>query len=157
MEESLIALSGVPNKPGVEGYILSKLSDGFIDIDMIAQNATDKDKTDFTFTIQRKDYPKAINAVKLLAEELGAATPRSNPNVAKLSLVGIGMRSHAGVASHMFRALGNADINIQMITTSEIKISVVIDEDRLEHGVRAVHEAFELDKLSLEKQQALME
>lgn len=156
-EEALIALSGVPNRAGVEGHILSQISDANIEIDMIAQNAADKDVTDFTFTVSRKDYPKAFASVQKLAKELGANAPKSNPNVAKLSLVGIGMRSHAGVASNMFRALGNAGINIQMITTSEIKISVVIDEESLDRGVRAVHEAFELDKLPQEEQQAFME
>lgn len=156
-EEALIALSGVPNRAGMEGYILGKVSAANIEIDMIAQNATDKEITDFTFTVSRKDFPTTLKTVQQLAEELGAKPLKTNPKVAKLSLVGIGMRSHAGVASNMFRALGNAGINIQMITTSEIKISVVIDEDSLDRGVRAVHEAFELDKLSLEKHQAFME
>ncbi len=156
-EESLIALSAVPNRAGIEGQILGKISDAQIEIDMIAQNASDQDKTDFTFTVQRKDFPKALKIVETLAAELGALSPKTNPKVAKLSLVGIGMRSHAGVASNMFRALGNANINIQMITTSEIKISVVIDEDSLERGVRAVHEAFGLDKLSVETHQDFME
>lgn len=156
-EEALIALSQVPNRAGIEGHILGKVSDANIGIDMIAQNATNNAMTDFTFTVNRKDHSKTFQMVQQLADELGAHPPKCNPNVAKLSLVGIGMRSHAGVASNMFRALGNAGINIQMITTSEIKISVVIDENCLERGVRAVHEAFELDKLPLEKQQAFSE
>lgn len=156
-EESLVSLSGVPNQAGIEGKILGMVSEANIEIDMIAQNATDKDTTDFTFTLQRRDYPKVIKLIEEFADELKAVSLKSNPNVAKLSLVGIGMRSHTGVASNMFKALGHAGINIQMITTSEIKISVVIDEDKLENGVRAVHEAFELDKLPLERQQAFME
>lgn len=156
-EEALVALSGMPNRPGVEGHILSMISAANIEIDMIAQNATDKETADFTFTVPRKDYPQTLKIMQQLADEYGAISPKSNPKVAKLSLVGIGMRSHAGVASNMFTALGKVGINIQMITTSEIKISVVIDEDSLESGVRAVHEAFELDKLSVEKQQAFME
>ena len=148
-EESLVSLSGVPNQAGIEGKILGMVSEANIEIDMIAQNATDKDTTDFTFTLQRRDYPKVIKLIEEFADELKAVSLKSNPNVAKLSLVGIGMRSHTGVASNMFKALGDAGINIQMITTSEIKISVVIDEDKLENGVRAVHEAFELDKLPL--------
>jgi aspartate kinase len=156
-EEALIALSGVPNRAGVEGQILEKISEANVEIDMIAQNATDKEITDFTFTVQRKDYPRVLQMMEHFAEELGAVSLKSNPKVAKLSLVGIGMRSHTGVASNMFRALGNAGINIQMITTSEIKISVVVDEGHLERGVRAVHEAFELDKLPSEKQQDFME
>lgn len=156
-EEALIALSGVPNRPGIEGHILGKVSEANVEIDMIAQNATDKATTDFTFTVQRKDSAKTLHIVEELATELRAVSVNSNPNVAKLSLVGIGMRSHAGVASNMFKALGQAGINIQMITTSEIKISVVINESDLENGVRAVHEAFELDKLQVEKQQAFTE
>ncbi|MHB1947988.1 MAG: aspartate kinase [Gammaproteobacteria bacterium] len=156
-EEALIALSGVPNRTGVEGYILGTVSDANIEIDMIAQNATENGTTDLTFTVQRKDYSKALQIIQGLADELKAVSLESNPNVAKVSLVGIGMRSHTGVASNMLRALGNAGINIQMITTSEIKISVVIDENNLEGGVRAIHEAFELDKLQLEKQQAFTE
>lgn len=155
--EAIIALAGVPNRAGIEGYILGQISDADIEIDMIAQNASNKETTDFTFTVQRKDYAKALKIVEYLAKELGATSCKTNPNVAKLSLVGIGMRSHTGVASNMFRALGNAGINIQMITTSEIKISVVIDEDSLENGVRAVHQAFELDKPPLERQQVFME
>lgn len=156
-EEAIISLSGVPNRAGVEGLILGKISDANIEIDMIAQNAGTKEISDFTFTLQRKDYPKAIKIVEGLATELGAMSLKSNANVAKLSLVGIGMRSHSGVASSMFKALGNADINIQMITTSEIKISVVIAESDLERGVQAVHTAFELDKLPIEKEYIGME
>jgi len=147
-EEAIISLSGVPNRPGVEGHILSKVSEANIGIDMIAQNATDGETTDFTFTVQRRDYPRTLRIIEHLATELGAATVRSNTHVAKLSAVGIGMRSHAGVASTMFNALGAAGINIQMITTSEIKISVVLDESVLDQGIRAVHEAFQLDTLT---------
>jgi aspartate kinase len=156
-EEAIVALSGVPNKAGVEGQILGMVSEANIEIDMIAQNATNSIHTDFTFTVQRKDYPKTLKLMQILANEIGAVSVKSNPKVAKLSLVGLGMRSHTGVASTMFKALGDANINIQMITTSEIKISVVIDEDCLERGVRAVHEAFELDKAVAEKQHLYME
>lgn len=156
-EEAIIAINGVPNRAGIEGYILGLVSDANIEIDMIAQNATDKDTTDFTFTQHRKDYPKTLSIIERISREIGAMSVKSNPKVAKLSLVGVGMRSHTGVASKMFQALGEKGINIQMITTSEIKISVVIDEEQLEHGVRAIHEAFELDKLAVEKQQTFME
>lgn len=155
-EEALISLSRVPNRAGMEGLILGMISDANIEIDMIAQNATDKETADFTFTVQRQDLPTSIKIIQKLADELGAIV-KSQANVAKLSLVGIGMRSHSGVASTMFKALGAQEINIQMITTSEIKISVVIAEDVLEKGVRALHEAFDLDRLPLEKQQAFME
>ena len=156
-EEAIIALNGVPNRAGIEGQILGLVSDANIEIDMIAQNATDKETNDFTFTLHRKDHPKTLRIIQQLADELGIASIKSNTHVAKLSLVGIGMRSHSGVASKMFQALGKAGINIQMITTSEIKISVVIDEESLERGIHAVHAAFELDKLPSEKKSSLME
>jgi aspartate kinase len=156
-EEAILSLSGVPNRAGVEAEILAALSDANIEIDMIAQNASNQEHTDFTFTVQRKDHPKALQLVEQLAATLGAVSIKSNPNVAKLSLIGLGMRSHTGVASTMFKALGDMNINIQMITTSEIKISVVIAEDTLETGVRAVHEAFELHKIAAERQHAFME
>src|SRR5207237_2684438 len=110
-EEALIALTGVPNKMGVEGYILGKVSEANIEIDMIAQNATDKDTTDFTFTQHRKDYPKTLDIMQQLSSELGAFSVKTNAKVAKLSLIGIGMRSHTGVASKMFKALGDVGIN----------------------------------------------
>lgn len=156
-EEAIIAINGVPNKAGIEGYILGQISDANIEIDMIAQNATNKATTDFTFTQHRKDYSKTLSIMQRLGTELGAISVKTNPKVAKLSLIGIGMRSHTGVASKMFKALGDAGINIQMITTSEIKISVIIDEDCLEKGVKVIHDAFELDKLSEEKQRVFTE
>ncbi len=156
-EEAIISLSNVPNRAGMEGLILSMVSAENIEIDMIAQNATDKETNDFTFTLQRKDHPKTLKIMQQLAQEIGEISVKSNAKVAKLSLVGIGMRSHAGVASMMFKALGDVGINIQMITTSEIKISVVIDETVLEKGVHAVHKAFDLDKLAVTKHDAFME
>ena len=123
-EEAIISLSGVPRQTGIEGRILGKVSQANIEIDMIAQNAAIENKSDFTFTVHRREYSKAMKVVEELAAELGAITIKTNAKVAKLSLVGIGMRSHTGVASTMFKALGNEGINIQMITTSEIKISV---------------------------------
>ncbi|MDR3477573.1 MAG: aspartate kinase [Gammaproteobacteria bacterium] len=156
-EEAIISMTGVPNRAGIEGHILGLVSDAHIEIDMIAQNATDKDHTDFTFTVQRQDAPKTLKLIEAIASDLGAVAVKSNDKVAKLSLVGIGMRSHTGVASTMFKALGRVNINIQMITTSEIKISVIINEDCLEKGVRAVHEAFELHKSAAERHLAFME
>src|SRR3990167_8103072 len=156
-KEALLSLAGVPNRAGVEGKILSMVSEANIEIDMIAQNASDKETTDFTFTVRRKDHAKTLQIIQYLANELNAISVKSNPSVAKLSLVGIGMRSHSGVASTMFNALGSKGINIQIITTSEIKISVVIDESMLEEGVKAVHDAFELDKLASGTQAAYME
>ncbi len=146
-EEAIISLSGIPRQIGMEGRIVDKISQAHIEIDMIAQNTTAEDTVDFTFTVQRREYAKAMQVVEDLAKELGGDIKiKTNAKVAKLSLVGIGMRSHTGVASTMFKALGAAEINIQMITTSEIKISVVVDESQLEAGVRAIHSAFELDK-----------
>ena len=146
-EEAIISISGIPRQLGTEGRIVEKISLANIEIDMIAQNTTAHDTVDFTFTVQRREHAKALQVVTELAQELGNATTiKTNAKVAKLSLVGIGMRSHAGVATTMFKALGAAAINIQMITTSEIKISVVVDETQLDAGVRAVHQAFELDK-----------
>ncbi len=145
-EEAIISLSGVPRQIGIEGFILSKVSEANIEIDMIAQNATAQETIDFTFTVSRKEFAKAMRVVEELANAWGGVVIKTNPKVAKLSLVGIGMRSHTGVASTMFKTLGEAGINIQMITTSEIKISVVLDETHLERGVQAVHTAFELDK-----------
>jgi aspartate kinase len=156
-EEAIISLSGIPKQLGLEGHILGKISDAHIEIDMIAQNTTAQDTIDFTFTVQRREFPKALIIVEELASKLGAISTKTNAKVAKLSLVGIGMRSHTGVASTMFKALGDASINIQMITTSEIKISVVIDETQLERGIKAVHDAFELDKLPLPSEMAFIE
>ncbi len=145
-EEALFSLVGVPNRMGIEGHILGQISQANIEVDMIAQSTSDKQTTDFTFTVQRKDQAKTLEIVEKLAKELGAASVKNHPHVAKLSLVGVGMRSHSGVATTMFNALGRDEITILMITTSDIKISVMIDESLLEKGVRAVHEAFELDK-----------
>lgn len=156
-EEAIISLSGLPRETGMEGRILGKVSDANIEIDMIAQNTSAEDKSDFTFTVLRREYLKAIKAMEELAGELGSITIKTNPKVAKLSLVGIGMRSHTGVASTMFKALGKENINIQMITTSEIKISVVVDEMHLERGVKAIHQAFELDKAQMTPNSSLFE
>lgn len=156
-EEAIISLSGVPRQVGLEGQILSKVSEANIEIDMIAQNATANGTIDFTFTVQRREYPKALSIIEEMASKLGAVSVKTNAKVAKLSLVGIGMRSHAGVATTMCRSLGEAGINIQMITTSEIKISVVVDESHLERGIKAVHAAFELDKLPPPTPQTLIE
>lgn len=147
-EEAIISLAEVPHQIGIEGDILSLISDANIEIDMIAQNAIAKKTSDFTFTLHRQDYTKALKMIEKLKNNLPHIVIKSNDNVAKLSLVGIGMRSHSGVATLMFKVLGKENISIQMITTSEIKISVVILEDQLEKAVNALHKAFELDKLN---------
>ncbi|MBV9575013.1 MAG: aspartate kinase [Gammaproteobacteria bacterium] len=155
-EEAIISLSGIPRAAGIEGCILDKVSQANIEIDMIAQNAA-QDTIDFTFTVHRREHTKVLKLIEELMEKLGAVSVKTNAKVAKLSLVGIGMRSHTGVASTMFKALGQAGINIQMITTSEIKISVVVDETHLEQGVRAIHQAFGLDKLHLPQLETCVE
>lgn len=156
-EEAIITLSGVPNFAGVEGYILGKISDAHIEVDMITQSASSKDCIDLTFSVHRKNYMAAWNIATQLSQELKAASVSNNHKVVKLSIVGIGMRTQTGVASTMFQALGKAGIPIQMITTSEIKISVVIDEEHLETGVRVIHQAFELDKLQSKVQMSMVE
>lgn len=156
-EEAIISLNGMPRQTGMEGRILEKVSEAQIEIDMIAQSTTLQNTFDFTFTVNRREHLKALKIVEELALEIGAGSVKTNAKVAKLSLVGIGMRSHTGVASLMFKTLGAAGINIQMITTSEIKISVVVDEMHLEQGVRAVHQAFELDKVPMSPEQIYIE
>ena len=156
-EETLISLSGMPQKIGLEGYLLGKLAAANIEVDMIAQNTTGQNSVDFTFTMQRREHSKALKLIEELSTEWGAITLRTNPKVAKISLVGIGMRSHTGVAETMFKALGDAGISIQMITTSEIKISVVVDEIYVEQGVKAIHQAFNLDKLPESHKHAFIE
>ncbi len=156
-EEAVIALAGVPHFAGVEGYILGKISDAHIEVDMITQNTVGKNTIDLIFSVPRKSYMAAWNIVTQLAQELKAASVSNNHKVVKLSIVGIGMRTQTGVASTMFQALGKVGIPIQMITTSEIKISVVIDEEHLESGVRAIHQAFELDKLPHKMQISMAE
>ena len=125
--------------------ILGPVSGANIEVDMIVQNVSHDNTTDFTFTVHRNDYQKALDVLKQTAEAIGAREVSGDTNIAKVSIVGVGMRSHAGVASRMFEALAKENINIQMISTSEIKISVVIEEKYLELAVRALHTAFELD------------
>ena len=124
--------------------ILGPVSDANIEVDMIVQNVSDDGSTDFTFTVRRSDYDHAFSLLKTVAQDIEAVEVSGDNRIAKLSMVGVGMRSHAGVASKMFRVLSEESINIQMISTSEIKISVVIDEKYLELAARALHAAFEL-------------
>lgn len=146
-DEAKLTMVGVPDQPGVAHRILGPVSDASIEVDMIVQNISeDGTTTDFTFTVHRNDYERTCEILKRVREELGAREVTGDNRIVKLSLVGVGMRSHAGIASRMFEALAAEGINIRMITTSEIKISVVVDEKYLELGVRALHEAFELDK-----------
>jgi len=145
-DEAQLTVSGVPDQPGVAYKILSAVSDLNVEVDMIVQNVGADDMTDFTFTVHRNDYEKSLDALRGIAGEIGAREVSGDTRIVKVSLVGVGMRSHAGIASKMFEVLGKEGINIRMISTSEIKISVVIDEKYLELAVRALHDAFELEK-----------
>jgi aspartate kinase len=145
-DEAKLTILGVPDQPGVAHKIIGPISSQNIEVDMIIQNIShDTGRTDFTFTVNRVDFNRARDILQQTAEEMGAREVLSDDKIVKISLVGVGMRSHAGIASKMFEALANEGINIRMISTSEIKISVVVDEKYLELGVRALHEAFELE------------
>ena len=143
-DEAKLTVLGVPDTPGVAYRILGPIGNANIEVDVIVQNVAEDKSTDFTFTVHRNDMEQAEKILQRVAGELKAREVRSDDKIAKISLVGVGMRSHAGVASQMFAALADVGINIQMITTSEIKISVVIDEKFLELAVRSLHSAFEL-------------
>ncbi|KAA6187897.1 aspartate kinase [Thiohalocapsa marina] len=144
-DEAKLTILGVPDQPGVAHKILGPISDANIEVDMIVQNvAAHEQTTDFTFTVHRNDYTKAMDILRATAESLSAREVLGDEKIVKISLVGVGMRSHAGIATRMFEALAREGINIRMISTSEIKISVVVDERYLELGVRALHEAFDL-------------
>ncbi|GGY65228.1 aspartate kinase [Marinobacter zhanjiangensis] len=143
-DEAKLTISGVPDTPGIALRILKPVSDANIEVDMIVQNVGADNHTDFTFTVHRNDFRRTREILDKLASELGAREVAGDDRIAKVSIVGVGMRSHAGVATRMFEALSNEGINIRMISTSEIKISVVIDEKYLELAVRALHSAFEL-------------
>ncbi|WP_447747159.1 aspartate kinase [Pseudomonas nicosulfuronedens] len=144
-DEAKLTIRGVPDTPGVAFKILGPISAANVEVDMIVQNVAHDNTTDFTFTVHRNDYLAALEILKQTAVGIGAREATGDTNIAKVSIVGVGMRSHAGVASRMFEALAKETINIQMISTSEIKVSVVIEEKYLELAVRALHTAFELD------------
>ncbi len=143
-DEAKVTVMGIPDEPGIAAKLLGPVSHANIDVDMIVQNAPYQGRTDFTFTVHRNDYEKALTLLRKNAIELGAVGVDGSPRIAKISLVGVGMRSHAGIASRMFATLGRENINIIMVTTSEIKISVGVDEKYLELGVRALHAEFKL-------------
>jgi aspartate kinase len=146
-DEAKLTALRVPDQPGVAHLILGPIAEANIDVDMIIQNvAADGKSTDFTFTVHRNDYERGLEILQKVAGEMGASEVSGDPKIVKISLVGVGMRSHAGIASTMFETLAKEGINIKMISTSEIKISVVVDEKYLELGVRALHEAFQLDQ-----------
>ena len=145
-DEAKITVLGVPDRPGVAYHILGPVAEANIEVDMIIQNQSVDGKTDFTFTVPRNDYQRALDVLNGTKDQLGAASITGDAKVSKISVVGVGMRSHVGVASKMFRTLSEEGINIMMISTSEIKISVLIDEKYMELAVRALHKAFELEK-----------
>jgi aspartate kinase len=143
-DEAKITVQGVPDKPGIAYQILGPVADANIDVDMIVQNAGMHGLTDFSFTVPRNDYARAKKLIEQVQKHIGAKELIGDDRIAKVSIVGVGMRSHCGIASKAFRALSEEGINIQMISTSEIKISVVIDEKYLELAVRVLHDAFDL-------------
>jgi aspartate kinase len=146
-DEAKISVVGVPDKPGIAYQILGAVAEANIEVDMIIQNISKDGKTDFSFTVNRNDFARALDLLKdKVAPALGAKEVIGDTKICKVSIVGIGMRSHVGIASKMFRALSEEGINIQMISTSEIKTSVVIDEKYMELAVRALHKAFDLDQ-----------
>jgi aspartate kinase len=145
-DEAKVTILGVPDKPGVAFRILGPVAEANIDVDVIIQNVSHDGKTDFSFTVHRNDYQRTLDLLKnQVAPATGASQVSGDPRICKVSIVGIGMKSHVGVAATMFRTLSEEGINIQMISTSEIKTSVVIDEKYMELAVRALHRTFELD------------
>ncbi|MBC6962386.1 MAG: aspartate kinase [Nitrosomonas sp.] len=146
-DESKITVVGVPDHPGIAYQILGPVADANIDVDMIIQNVGHDDTTDFSFTVNRSDYVRTMDILKqVVLPHIGAREVIGGEKIAKVSLIGVGMRSHAGIASKMFRVLAEEGINIRMIATSEIKISVVVDEKYMELAVRVLHKAFDLDQ-----------
>ena len=143
--QARINVRGVPDKPGIAYQILGAVADANIDVDMIIQNAGAEGTTDFSFTVPRNDYKKTLEVLQALQHTIGAQEVSGDDTVCKVSIVGLGMRSHVGVASKMFRALAADSINIQMISTSEIKVSVLIDEKYMELATRVLHKEFGLD------------
>lgn len=149
-DEAKLTVVGVPDRPGIAHSILGPIADANIEVDMIVQNVGVDNMTDFTFTVHRNDYERALAILKENAANLGARDISGDTSIVKISVVGVGMRSHAGVASKMFDALSKEGINIMMISTSEIKISVIVHEKYLELGVRTLHSEFGLEDLEVE-------
>ncbi len=144
-DEAKLTIIGVPDQPGIASQILGPIANANIEVDMIVQNVGVDNTTDFTFSVHRNDYEKAMDILKSVAKDIKAKDVTGDSKIAKISVVGVGMRSHAGIASKMFKALADEGINIQMISTSEIKVSVVVAEKYLELGVRTLHSAFGLE------------
>jgi aspartate kinase len=145
-DEAKLTIRGIPDQPGVAYKVLGAISEANIEIDVIVQNVAKDDSATITFTVHRNDLARASKLLEQIAADLGAKEVNSDDQIVKVSIVGVGMRSHAGVAATMFEALAAEGINIQLITTSEIKISVVIEERYLELAVRSLHSAFGLEQ-----------
>ena len=145
-DEAKLTVLGVPDRPGIASRILGPVADANIEVDMIVQNVAEDGTTNFTFTVNRADYPRAMSILQVTNQELGGREVLGDDAIVKVSIVGVGMRSHAGIAAKMFDTLAREGINIQMISTSEIKISVVLNEKYLELAVRSLHDVFELDQ-----------
>jgi aspartate kinase len=144
--EAKIAVRQVPDRPGIASKIFAPVSEANINVDMIVQNVSSEGTTDLTFTVPKSDLKKALKIIEKVAKEIGAKKVEASEDIAKVSVIGLGMRSHAGIASKMFNSLAKENINIQMISTSEIKISIIVDEKYTELAVRVLHDAFELGK-----------
>ena len=144
-DEAKVAIRNVPDRPGVASRVFSTLAAANVNVDMIVQNVSQDGTTDLTFTVPRSELAFALKAVAPVAKDVGVTKVESNDDIAKVSVIGIGMRSHSGVAAKMFEALAQEKINIYMISTSEIKVSVVVEEARMEAAVRALHAAFDLN------------
>ena len=145
-DEAKLTIRGIPDQPGVAYKVLGPIAEANINVDVILQNASAKGLTDLTFTVGRTDYAECMQVLEDVAAKLKAKDVKGDDSIAKVSVVGVGMRSHAGVAETMFRTLSDNDINIQMISTSEIKISVIIEDKHMETAVKVLHDAFDLDK-----------
>ncbi len=145
-DEAKLTVLGVPDKPGIAAHILGPIADANIDVDMIVQNVGHDGTTDFSFTVHRNEFKKAMDVLGMIKTAIGAREVVGDDKIAKVSIVGMGMRNHAGIAGKMFKTLADENINIQMISTSEIKISVVVEDKYMELAVRALHQAFELEK-----------
>jgi len=145
-DEAKLTMLGVPDRPGVASTILGPVAEANIEVDMILQNMGADGLTDFTFTVNRSDFDATMFILERISAELGARAVEGDNKIAKISVVGVGMRSHAGIASRVFAALAREAINIQMISTSEIKISIVVDEKYSELGVRTLHSEFKLEQ-----------
>jgi aspartate kinase len=145
-DQAKLTILGVPDRPGIAAQIFTALAEADVNVDMIVQNVSQHGNTDITFTVRREELSRAQRVAEPISKEIGAREVRAQENIAKLSVVGIGMRSHSGVAAKLFRALAKEGINVQMISTSEIKISVVVDEASAVRAARRVHDAFELGR-----------